>query len=153
MEKVAKKIYEQYSEWYWKHQSVYPSRFTTSCTFGFDKVPKKAFPLIEAELKPFIDRIASVKKHKHEWILLGADCSWIWLQCADKDCDAGKGLHQYNKQLPFNMRNFKNYIVPSIKKYPELYTELAKKQVKHFEKTGQYLHLSKFAKAEQRRND
>lgn len=119
--------------------------FQTSNTFGFNYIPKKAIPMIEKELEPYIKRIVNIKKHKHEWILSGCDGTWIFLKCADKKCDAGKGSI-YGKQVKYNFRNFKKYIVGSIKKYPQRYTNQAIQQVEHFEKTGKILPLSNFPK-------
>ena len=54
--------------------------------FGIQNVPKKEFPLLQKIFEKYIGRELMVKPHKHQYILVKKDQTWIWLKC--KGCDA-----------------------------------------------------------------
>ena len=55
-------------------------------TFGFQDVPKEEFPNLKENFKDYIDRILEVKRHRHRFVFVKEDSTWIWLKCVS--CDA-----------------------------------------------------------------
>jgi hypothetical protein len=54
--------------------------------FGFQNVPKDEFPNIKKTFNEYIDRVLEVKPHKHRFVFIKKDNTWIWLKCVG--CDA-----------------------------------------------------------------
>jgi len=55
-------------------------------TFGFQNVPMEEFSNLKGIFKEYIDRVLEVKRHKHRFVFVKKDSTWIWLKCAG--CDA-----------------------------------------------------------------
>jgi len=54
--------------------------------FGFQNVPTKEFSNLKKTFDGYIDRVLEVKRHKHRFVFIKKDSTWIWLKCAG--CDA-----------------------------------------------------------------
>jgi len=54
--------------------------------FGFQNVPTKEFPNLKKTFNGYIDRVLEVKRHKHRFVFVKKDSTWIWLKCVS--CDA-----------------------------------------------------------------
>jgi hypothetical protein len=54
--------------------------------FGFQNVPTEEFSNLKETLKEYIDRVLKVKRHRHRFVFVKKDSTWIWLKCAG--CDA-----------------------------------------------------------------
>jgi hypothetical protein len=54
--------------------------------FGFENVPKEEFSNLRQTFNEYIDRVLEVKRHKHRYVLVKKDNTWIWLKCVF--CDA-----------------------------------------------------------------
>jgi hypothetical protein len=54
--------------------------------FGFQNVPKEDFADLKKTFNKYIDRILEVKPHKHRFVFIKKDNTWIWLKCVG--CDA-----------------------------------------------------------------
>jgi hypothetical protein len=54
--------------------------------FGFQNVPTEEFSNLKETLKEYIDRVLEVKRHRHRFVFVKKDSTWIWLKCAG--CDA-----------------------------------------------------------------
>jgi hypothetical protein len=55
-------------------------------TFGFQNVPTKEFSYLKKTFKDYIDRVLEVKRHRHRFVFVKKDRTWIWLKCVS--CDA-----------------------------------------------------------------
>lgn len=54
--------------------------------FGFQNVPMEEFSNLKGIFKEYIDRVLEVKRHRHRFVFVKKDSTWIWLKCAG--CDA-----------------------------------------------------------------
>jgi hypothetical protein len=54
--------------------------------FGFQNVPAVEFSNLKETFKDYIDRVLEVKRHRHRFVFVKKDSTWIWLKCAG--CDA-----------------------------------------------------------------
>lgn len=55
-------------------------------TFGFQNVPTVEFSNLKETFKDHIDRVLEVKRHRHLFVFVKKDSTWIWLKCTG--CDA-----------------------------------------------------------------
>jgi len=54
--------------------------------FGFQNVPKEDFADLKKTFNKYVDRVLEVKPHKHRFVFIKKDNTWIWLKCVG--CDA-----------------------------------------------------------------
>ena len=53
--------------------------------FGFQNVPTKEFSNLKGIFKEYIDRVLEVKRHRHRFVFVKKDSTWIWLKCTGCD--------------------------------------------------------------------
>jgi hypothetical protein len=54
--------------------------------FGFQNVPAEEFSNLKETFKDYIDHVLEVKRHRHRFVFVKKDSTWIWLKCVS--CDA-----------------------------------------------------------------
>ena len=82
--KTATKLQTRY-----KNKSPRPDwyiHFGFHKVFGFQNVPMEEFSNLKGIFKEYIDRVLEVKRHRHRFVFVKKDSTWIWLKCAG--CDA-----------------------------------------------------------------
>jgi len=82
--KTATKLQTKY-----KNKSPQPDwyvHFGFYKVFGFENVPKEEFFNLRQTFNGYIDRVLEVKRHKHRFVFIKKDSTWIWLKCVG--CDA-----------------------------------------------------------------
>jgi len=82
--KTATKLQTRY-----KNKSPRPDwyiHFGFHKVFGFQNVPMEEFSNLKGIFKEYIDRLLEVKRHRHRFVFVKKDSTWIWLKCVS--CDA-----------------------------------------------------------------
>jgi hypothetical protein len=66
-------------DWYVRLSGLYR-------VFGIQNVPEKEFCRLQKTFEEYIGRVLKVKRHKHRFVFIKKDSTWIWLKCVG--CDA-----------------------------------------------------------------
>jgi hypothetical protein len=80
--------------------------------FGFQNVPKDEFLNLKETFDEYIDRVLEVKRHRHRFVFVKKDRTWIWLKCVS--CDATDQIVYDNY-----MRIAKEIILPYVLSHKE----------------------------------